>query len=150
MLPCRSGGKLKIAVAVLCGLFAVLAAFPASAMTRQETGMTGFVNEDRANHSLKPLDASSTISEIAHRHSLEMARKGRLFHSCVECILDQHGWQRIGENIGYGATLSSVNREFMHSTYHRENILCTCHTDVAVGVVESGGLIWVTEIFYRP
>ena len=96
------------------------------------------------------LSFSSSISRVAHGHSVKMAEAGNLFHSCVECIRSEHGWQVIGENIAYGATIREVHRALMESSYHRENILCTCFKQVGVGLVKARGLVWVTEIFYRP
>ena len=80
-----------------------------------------------------------------------MASRRALFHhSCLDCIRRRHGWVVIGENVGYASTVRSTNRLFMHSAPHRHNILCSCFTRVGIGVVRSGGRVWVTEMFYRP
>jgi uncharacterized protein YkwD len=36
----------------------------------------------------------------------------------------------------------------MASPPHRHNVLGTSYDQVAVGVVESGGVLWITVVFY--
>jgi uncharacterized protein YkwD len=139
-----------LVAAVICVPLQVLSPSVALGATADDQALVGLINQERTGRGEPPLTFSPSISYTAVRHSADMARAGRLFHSCVDCIRSGHDWQVIGENIAYGATLRSVHHGLMQSTYHRENILCACFTHVAVGVVRSAGLVWVTEIFYRP
>lgn len=80
-----------------------------------------------------------------------MASLRRFFDSaCLDCILRSHGWSWIGENVGYAPTVRRMNRWFLHSPPHRANILSRHFTRVGIGIVRSGGSVWVTEIFFRP
>jgi uncharacterized protein YkwD len=142
--------KLLVALVFLILPLQLISPWRALAETDDEQAVAHLVNDARRDRGISALSFSSSISRVAHTHSVNMADADSLFHSCVECIRSERGWQVIGENIAYGTTIRSVHRGLMQSTYHRENILCTCFTHVAVGVVRSAGLVWVTEIFYRP
>jgi uncharacterized protein YkwD len=77
-----------------------------------------------------------------------MANAGTIFHhACLSCLVSGSDWNVIGENVGVGGTVRSVHRAFMSSSGHRRNILLPGYTRVGVGVVKSGGRVWVTEIF---
>jgi uncharacterized protein YkwD len=113
--------------------------------------MAGMVNDDRSGHGVASVSFQAAISDMARRHSQEMASKGALFHSsCLDCLRRHHGWMVVGENVGYASTLPQLNRAFMGSPDHRRNILCDCFTRVGIGVVKAHGLFWVTEVFYKP
>jgi uncharacterized protein YkwD len=145
--PCLS------AAAALCTtlLLITLITAPADAVTRPEHKMLRLVNGDRRAHGLPLLRLSSAISRMARRHSRQMAGQHRFFDSpCLACILRIQGWSWIGENVGYAPTVRRMNRWFMHSPPHRANILSRHFTRVGIGILRSGGSVWVTEIFFRP
>jgi uncharacterized protein YkwD len=124
------------------------AAPPAGATTDSENRLFALINRARENHDRRPLRLGQSLSRKAHRHSARMADAGRIFHhSCLSCLLSSWDWNAIGENVGVGSTLRSVHRALMDSRPHRRNILSRGFTRVGVGVVRSGGRVWVTEIF---
>ena len=149
-----AGRRRRAMFLVTVGLLALqlMSALPSSAgVTHPERSMLRLLNADRHRHGLGSLRLSASLSGYSKRHSRAMASRRELFHdSCLDCIRRRHGWVVIGENVGYAATVRSANRLFMHSAPHRHNILCSCFTRVGIGVVRSGGRVWVTEMFYRP
>jgi uncharacterized protein YkwD len=54
------------------------------------------------------------------------------------------GWRSYGENVGYGSDVDQVHARFMGSAGHRANILNPTYSQVGIGVVRSGGTVWVT------
>lgn len=118
---------------------------PASATTTREARMLAKINHARANHGLRPLHASPDLMKAARSHSRSMAGSRVLFHtssfSSICC------WEAIAENVGNGFTVRRVHRAFMHSPPHRSNLLTRRMRQVGVGIVSSGGRLWVTEIF---
>jgi uncharacterized protein YkwD len=121
---------------------------PAGATTDSEEKLFHLINRARENHDRRPLRLSQTLSRKAHRHSARMADEGAIFHhSCLSCLVSSLEWDAIGENVGVGSTVRSVHRALMDSRPHRRNILSRLFTRVGVGVVRSGGRVWVTEIF---
>src|SRR5205807_176088 len=108
------------------------------------------INLARERHGRKPLRISpARVASVPRRHNTRMARAGSLFHSCLSCLLRRFGWSRVGENVGFSPTVRTMARAFMRSPPHRENVLCRCFTRIAVGVVRSGGRLWVTELLYQ-
>lgn len=106
------------------------------------------INYERTSRGLRGLRLSSSLSRRAHRHSVQMAESGRLFHSCLTCRRGSGGGA-IAENVGVGDTLKKVHRALMGSSSHRRNILSRDNKRVGVGVVRRGGRVWVTELFGR-
>jgi uncharacterized protein YkwD len=126
----------------------VLAPAGASAATGREAALLAQISQDRGEHGLGALRPNAALMRHARRHSAAMAIRDRLFHTVdfgVVCC-----WSAIGENIAYDATVPRAERAFMHSPGHRANILDTRMRRVGVGVVESGGRLWVTELFSKP
>jgi len=57
------------------------------------------------------------------------------------------GWTSCAENVGYGSSVDQVHKLFMGSSGHRANILNASYSQVGIGVVRSGGTVWVTIDF---
>jgi uncharacterized protein YkwD len=141
----RAGMALAVAGTLLVG-GAVRA--PAEATTRAEESLFALINKARVNHDRRKVRLSPALTRKAHRHSARMADAGRIFHhSCLPCLVSGWDWRVIGENVGTGESVRSVHRALMASSGHRRNILRRAFTKVGVGVVKSGGRVWVTEIF---
>ena len=132
-----------VLLTTLTGLVAT--AGPAAATTTRAARMIEKINDARAAHGLRPLKAAPDLMTAAHSHSVLMAGQNLLFHTSTLSSLCC--WRLIAENVGEGSTLTIVHRAFMHSAPHRANILNSHVGQVGVGVVWSGGMLWVTEIF---
>ncbi len=106
------------------------------------------INAVRADHGLAPLRVRADLSRHARAHSAAMARGRTLFHTAdfrVICC-----WSSIAENVAYNRTARGAHRSLMASPGHRANILDRSKRSVGVGVVRSGGVFWVTQVFRRP
>ena len=134
-----------LTAALLAALTGLVGVAPASAMTTREARMIAKINYARANHGLPPLRASSDLMSAARTHSVAMAGSSLLYHSSTLSSLCC--WRLIAENVGEGGTLSIVHSAFMNSAPHRANILNSRVGQVGVGVVSSGGQLWITEVF---
>jgi uncharacterized protein YkwD len=136
--------------AVVAGILVVggPAASPAEATNNAEEDLFALTNQARVKRDRPRLRLSQSLSRKAHRHSGRMADEGSIFHhSCLSCLVSGWEWDTIGENVGVGSTVRSVHRALMDSRPHRRNILSRAFTKIGVGVVRSGGRVWVTEIF---
>jgi uncharacterized protein YkwD len=108
-------------------------------------------NDARAHHDRAPLDLSRAISRYATQHSRQMAERGELFHSSwdrLEQQLEGTGWHIAGENVGMGPSIGDVQQAFMQSGPHRHNVLLRAFDHAAIGVVQRGGSVWITVVFY--
>lgn len=113
--------------------------------------MLSLTNEDRQERDRRELGFAAKLSRYAKHHSEAMARKGYLFHSTEDELreaLDGYRWTIGGENVGVGGSLETLERAFMGSKLHRQNILRPAYQRAAVGVVRDGDSFWVTVIFY--
>jgi uncharacterized protein YkwD len=132
--------------ALLAGGLAVslITGTPASASTSLERALVTKINATRAAHGLRALYFAPDMTTIAHRHSAAMASRHRLYHSDLNRVCC---FRSVGENVGYAGSVYSVHKALMNSPAHRANILGSTWRGVGVGVVQSGGYLWVTEIF---
>jgi len=142
--------RMRALIVGLCLMFTLFAATPASAATGTRHQMFVATNDSRAAHSVPRLALSDRLSRLAHRHSVAMARAGRLFHtSNVQIYLSRVHWHVWGENVGVtSGSISGLERMFMRSPEHRHNILDRAFKHVAIGVYNHGGRLWVTVFFY--
>jgi uncharacterized protein YkwD len=114
------------------------------------TALLDLTNADRAAYRLPALEGDEGLARYAERHSHRMAELGYLFHSDDERLrsaLEGSGWVVAGENVGVGQSLQEIQRAFLQSPAHRDNLLGRGYDRVAIGVVEAGGVLWITVIF---
>jgi hypothetical protein len=130
-------------------------AAPASATPSASAGSDGaaFVartNDARRAHGLRPYAVAADLTAVAYRHSAEMAAQQRLYHN-PRLASQVSNWQAVGENVGMGGSVDSIQGAFLRSPEHRANILANDFTEVGIATVtDSRGAIWVTEVFRNP
>lgn len=139
----RATGVLALALVA-----ATLNVSPAAATTEREQALHELINQARHARGLEELRLSDRLSKVARVHSADMAEGAKvLYHSCLTCRIQSWDWLIAGENVGNAGSIERVHGLFMHSASHRANVLRTPYRTVGLGVVESGGRLWVTEIF---
>jgi hypothetical protein len=125
---------------------AVVAA-PAASASTVESSFVSRINAARAAAGVPALSVRSDLVAAARRHSATMADQGALSHSSLSGICC---FRSLAENVGAGSTVAAVHAAFLGSSGHRANLLNPAMRHVGVGVVSSGGQLWVTEIFRAP
>ena len=92
------------------------------------------------------LPVEDDLVAVARNHSAAMASAARLYHNT---LLGQQvqGWQLVAENVGMGSSVDQVHQALMSSPQHRADILDARFDGIGIGVVQSGGSMWVTEVF---
>ena len=128
------------------------------------------VNEVRKLHGLKPLPWSSTIAEIAKKHSQDMSERNYLSHISPEGkdVVDRYeqanfvcarelsngdilkGAENLAE-ISYPDDLTGIGtrivQSWMDSPSHRENLLFKEYGKEGIGVVISDDVLHITQNF---
>ena len=140
-----------VAVTVLTGFLAGGRSAAVATGDGDRWPMKRETNESRVLHDISRVDLHAAMSELARRHSVRMARRGRLFHTSnpPAYYLDGVRWSTWGENVGYTTgTVEGLQRLFMKSPPHRANILNRRFKRVAIGTVRRDGTLWVTVFFY--
>lgn len=111
------------------------------------------VNAERAKYGLSSLTYDATLAKAADIRAVEI--KSLFSHtrpngqSCFT-VLDEIGYsyRGAGENIAYGQrSAEEVMTAWMNSEGHRANILGENYTHIGIGVYESGGVIYWSQMF---
>jgi hypothetical protein len=143
------GRRGALAVATIAIVAVVLAGFGAVASTSSaEDSFVSRINAERTSRGLGAVAVASDLVSIARSWSAQMASAGAISHD-PNLPNEVSGWTQLGDNVGRGGTVSAIHDAFMNSSEHRSIILDPDFTQVGVGVVSSGNLLYVTEIFVR-
>ncbi len=137
-----------LSVSAVAGLVALAPA--AGASTGDEYGFLAHLNGLRAAHGLGSLTMTGDLTSIARQHSQAMAGQGRIFHN-PGLTSAVSNWQVVGENVGMGPSVGSLNQAFDTSPEHYANETNRAYTQVGIGAVTDGrGEISVTLDFRDP
>jgi uncharacterized protein YkwD len=120
-----------------------------------ENEILQYVNEDRKQHNLTPLQMNSLESSLALKHSGDMAT-GKVkfghegFNSRAKTIQKDLGATEVGENVASGnMTAREVVDGWLHSPGHKKNIEGD-FTFTGIGYArDKKGDIYFTQIFSR-
>ena len=110
--------------------------------------MTSMANGVRANAGCRSVSPYGGLPSYARNHSYGMARQGQLYHSSEQQLYDacpQCQW--VGEIVGAGPSLSSVQQSFVNSSSHYSTMTNGNFRWIGTGVVYSNGTYWVTEVY---
>lgn len=141
----RRGSRLAGLAAVLVALSLVLTSCYGT--TERDT-VRNVMNRDRNAYGLRSLPAHEMLNFKAQVWADHLARVGGLSHSRLADGISGC-WRRIGENVGYGGSIDSVQRAYMNSPGHRANILNGVWTHVGTGVAHRGNLVFTVQVFLQ-
>jgi len=144
--------RVLLAVVVAGSTLAGVVVAPADAAgSTEEQQFLALTNQARAAAGLPALQDDQATANIARSWSQYMASTGVLQHDpyLVSAINSQitTQWRRIGENVGFGSDVGSLQTAFMNSAPHRANVLGD-YNRVGIGAARDGtGRLWVTLDF---
>jgi len=118
-------------------------------LSEAERSLAQQVDQARSVRGIRSLDSREGLSEVARDWAAQMARSGVLRHN-PRLTAQVDNWRWIGENVGFGPDVRTVQEAFMRSPGHRANVLDRDYTQVGVGVVRRDGRVWVVQVFRRP
>lgn len=128
---------------------ALAGAGAALAATVSPQDLASLTNSDRVSNGQGVLGPAADLASLAQRRAEEMAAAGRLSHT-QDLGGQVANWRKLGENVGRGRSLAEIERSYMASAPHRENILAPDFTEMGVGVAVSGDQIYTAVIFRLP
>lgn len=120
---------------------------PAFGASTDESGFFSRTNHERSSRGLRGVTLDAHLSDIARRHSQDMANRHELYHN-DNLGNEVENWEELDENVGEGPNVEAIHDAFMDSSVHREAILGN-YEKVGIGTVWKDNVLWVTEIFYR-
>ncbi len=105
-------------------------------------------NALRASRGLGALKSNSELLAKARAWSQTQASSGSIFHSTLTNGVTQN-WHRLGENVGMGPDVLAIHNALVASPRHFDNLVDSGFTDVGIGVVRQGNIIYVTQVFMQ-
>jgi hypothetical protein len=143
----------RLAVASAVGVTsvggAIALAAPASAVTSDASAYLARINAERVNHGLPALTMRSDLNSVAQGWANHMASAGLLSHN-PNLTSQVANWQTVGENVGEGPDVPTLDTAFWNSPEHKANILDSSYKDVGIGTTFANGVLWITVDFRRP
>jgi len=106
-------------------------------------------NTLRASKGLSTLAVSGEVVSVARRWAAHMAAAGAISHNQNLPNEVPLAWTKLGENVGVGGTVDAIQNAFINSPTHYKNLVDPAWNYVGIGVVDSGGRIWVTVNFMQ-
>lgn len=111
-----------------------------------EADFVARINALRASKGLPQLEVNGELQAKARAWADTMAGAGRIWHSNLPDGVSQN-WRRLGENVGVGPSVGSLQDAFVASPKHYENLVDPGFRYVGVGVVNANGTLYVSEVF---
>lgn len=142
-----------MSIAVSAAVGSVALAAPAFASASGDLGTA--TNSARAAAGLPALQTDGQLSAVAQAWANHLAAANVLSHNGA--LRSQvSNWTYLGENVGFGADVPTVQQAFMNSPEHRSNILNSHYTLMGVGSATSTypscgcQVVWLVVDFKRP
>ena len=114
--------------------------------SRPEAEFLSLLNAERATVGLPALALDAGLQAAAAAQAGNIAAAGSLFHQDLVPLLGP--WRTVGENVGFGPSVSSINTALVNSPGHYANMVNPDFTHVGIGVVVTAdGRVWVSQVF---
>lgn len=122
----------------------------AGADSGSEQEFLSAINSTRSSNGLGSLKMESGLQSHARKHTADMIASDDLYHSSANELRSAagSGWDKLGENVGRGGSVSSLHQAFLDSPSHKANILGD-YNYVGIGTDTSDGALYVTVVFMR-
>ena len=125
-----------------------------NAINAQVGVLFDIVNRTRRQAGLPELAWDDKLAGAARDHARAMADTGVLSHQLqgegpliVRLTAHNVRLDRASENVVYDISVEGAHDNFMSSPPHRANILDPAFDAVGIGIVEAGGVLYITEDF---
>jgi len=139
--------KGMLALAIVLSVLGL--ASPAQATTADEQLFVAKLNDLRASKGLSRLAADARLTDVARAWSAKMAAANVMSHNPALSSQAPTDWVKLGENVGYGPSVSSLHDALVASPKHYANMVDPAFNSVGIGVVMSGSTTWVTQVFMQ-
>jgi hypothetical protein len=148
--------KGKTITALLTGLFLLgtWAGAAAQQGDEKEQRILELTNQDRTAQGLQPLHWDRSLAAAAAVHVDKMKDEKTLSHQYpgepdVKARAAQAGahFQAIAENIAMGPSAEAIEKQWMNSVPHRQNILDPQMNSIGIAVIQKDGYLYAVEDF---
>jgi len=142
--PSRRRGQVIAGIAVALSL-----GFLATACTSsEENSAISMLNTTRRAGFRADLSSNVSLTLTAQSWSAQLAKNGRLSHRASLSVGAPAGWRKLGENVGYGGSVTVIHNAFVASAPHLANIMDSAFNHLGIGVtVDGNGRRWEVQEF---
>src|SRR5437764_13825924 len=147
LVLCRTLRALLGALLLMPALAAITATAAHADPASEESQFLALTNQLRASHGLGTLATNGQLVSIARTWSANMAAAGGISHNMNLPNQVSVYWQKLGENVGTGYDVGTIQTAFINSPHHYENLVDPSFNYVGIGVVDSGGKLYGTGDF---
>mgnify|MGYP002682711007 CR=1 FL=1 len=114
----------------------------------QQDAVLRELNQDRTANHLRTLPTHWQAQQKAQAWAEHLAATGTLQHSNLTSGITVR-WCSLGENVGFGPSVASIEDAYMASSGHRANILASKWNGVGVGYAKRGNYIYTVQFFIQ-
>lgn len=140
-----------------------------SALAKQyAASMLSLLNQERADHNLRPLAMEAHLLTSAYNHNTRQAAQNTMSHQlpgepyfATRISNTGYQWSTVGENVAWNSDRTLAGVQYLQRTMynevapnngHRLNILSTQFTQIGIDVYfdNTHNKMWITQDFGRP
>lgn len=143
----RRTKRLVRVLALTLGLF-VFAGVLTACNTPQQEQAGALINQTRRAHGRSQLGMNLELTRKAQGWAEHLAARCTLQHSNLASGIG-YSWRALGENVGYGGSISQVHDAYMNSPGHRANILDRRWNYMGTGVANGCGRTFTVQVFMQ-
>jgi uncharacterized protein YkwD len=132
---------LGLLVALLATVFSLSACNPVL-----EQDALARLNQLRVQQGLAPLVRDAQLDRKANAQAVRMARQQALSHSDLKIGVPS-GWKTLGENVGMGSDVATVQQALVNSPGHYANMVNGAYTRIGIGTVVRNGRLYLVQEF---
>lgn len=149
LVPAAAPAGAEPALSPVLGALPLLPAVAAPADTvSEEAAFVADINALRAGLGVPALEVHPNLVDKARGWAATMAAAGRIWHSTVPDGIAAD-WAKLGENVGMGGSETGLHAAFVASPHHYDNLIDPAFTYVGIGVVHTGAVVFVSEVFLK-
>lgn len=107
------------------------------------------INSIRTERGVSPVTPDPELNLTATAWAAQMSQSGRLEHAEDLSLGISADWRKLGENVGVAPVnqLDELFEAFVASPTHLANLIDPSFDLVGIGIVHSGGELWMTQRF---
>ena len=115
-----------------------------------EANFVAQINALRATRGVPALEIDAGLTAKARSWAGTMAGQGSIWHSSLGDGITA-SWLKLGENVGMGGSVDSLETAFVNSPHHYDNLVDPAFRSIGIGVVRNAaGTLFVAEEFMQP